>query len=125
MVYSWGAIILPILVFMCDAFADRIKSSLPQTKEQGEEWHFWEGLMLAFLFLFIAFLLGDWLYPVYVMAVRIWFFDPFLNILRKKPFFSKGTTSKIDKMFLGKPWLIIIVWAGAVIFSSFWIWKTN
>jgi hypothetical protein len=40
MVYSLGAIILPILVFMCDAFADRIKSSLPQTKEQGEEWHF-------------------------------------------------------------------------------------
>ena len=118
MVYS---LILPFAVFLFDALADAIKSMLPHTEKQGRAWHRYEAFMLAFLFVYIAFLLQDYLYPFYVMLVRFWFFNILLNLLRKRPLFYLGGTSRTDVFIRKSNIATVSAFIGSFILSIIYI----
>jgi hypothetical protein len=121
---------LPFIVFLFDAMGDAVKSSLQQTLKQGRAWHRYDSLVLATLFIYIAYLPQDWLYLLYVASVRFWFFNILLNIIRRTrygvdiPLLYLGKTSFTDKLFGKHNWTTFVAYLGSFILSILYIiWK--
>lgn len=98
-------LILPFLAFELDASADAITSRLKQTEDDGKKWHRFQAALLTVLFVPLAYfatssLWGALIWALYVVSVRITYFNIRLNVKRNKKTFELGTTSWIDALIM-------------------------